>query len=66
MFPLSLVFPITERSRLFLQVSGGLHLRNDHELPYMNHWGTGPGPEAGLLSYCPLSIGMGYSLLLNK
>lgn len=66
LFPLSIFFPISQNSKLYIQIASGLHLRNDHELPYMSHWGAGPGPEAGLLSYCPLSIGVGYSLMLNK
>lgn len=66
LFPLSVFFPISQNSKLYIQIASGLHLRNDHELPYMSHWGAGPSAEAGLLSYCPLSIGIGYSLTLNK
>lgn len=64
LFPLSVVFPVSNRSRVSLQVASGLHLRNDHDLPYMNHFGYGPGPEAEFKSYCPLSIGIGYSLCI--
>ncbi len=64
LFPLTVLFPITENSRLFLNVASGLHLRDDHSLPTHDHWGYGPGPEAGLRSYCPLSIGIGYSIML--
>ena len=60
LFPLTFLFPITEHSRIYLNVAGGLHLRDDHELLYHNHWGYGPGPEAELRSYCPFSIGLGY------
>ena len=66
LFPMSVFFPITQNSKFYIQIASGLHLRNDHELPYISHWGAGPGPEAGLLSYCPLSIGIGYSLMLNR
>ena len=59
------MFPITERSRIYLNVAGGLHLRDDHELPYMSHFGGGPGPEASLRSYCPFSIGAGYGFMLR-
>ena len=61
LFPLTFLFPIFEHSRIYLNVAGGVHLRDDHEYPYMNHWGYGPGPEAEVMSYCPLSIGVGYS-----
>lgn len=60
MFPLTVLFPITEHSRIYLNVAGGLHLRDDHKYPFHNHWGYGPGPEAEIKSYCPLSIGVGY------
>ncbi len=66
LFPLTVVFPFTGRSRIYLNVASGLHLRDDHELPYRNHWGYGPGPEAELRSYCPFSFGIGYSFVLNK
>ncbi len=66
MFPLNVVFPISNRSRVSIQVASGLHLRNDHELPYMNHFGYGLGPEAGFKTYCPLSIGIGYGLMIGK
>lgn len=65
LFPLTVLFPITKHSRIYLNVASGLHLRDDHELPSRNHWGYGPGVEAGLKSYCPLSVGMGYSFVLN-
>ena len=61
LFPLTILFPITEHSRIYFNVAGGLHLRDDHEIPYYDHWGRhGYGPEAELRSYCPLSIGVGY------
>ena len=61
LFPLTILFPITEHSRIYFNVAGGLHLRDDHEIPYYDHWGRhGYGPEAEIRSYCPLSIGVGY------
>ena len=61
MFPLTFLFPFTEHSRVYLNVAGGLHLRDDHELPYENdHWARFSRP-AKLMSYCPFSIGVGYS-----
>lgn len=65
LLPLTLSFGIGDRSRVFLQVAGGVHLQDDHEMPYPNHWGSGPGPEAELKSYCPFSVGLGYSFLIN-
>ena len=65
LFPLTLSYLITNRSRIYIQVAGGLHLRDDHELPSHNHWGYGPGPEAALITTCPFSIGAGYSFLLR-
>ena len=62
LFPLTLSYRITNRNRIYIQVAGGLHLQDDHELPQMTHWGAvGPGPEASLQTSCPFSIGTGYS-----
>lgn len=61
LFPLTILFPLTEHSRIYFNVAGGLHLRDDHEIPTFDHWGRhGYGQEAELRSYCPLSIGVGY------
>lgn len=64
-FPLTFSYCITDQHRLYLQVAGGFHLRDDHEMPYPNHWGYGPGPAGNLKSYCPFSVGIGYSFLMN-
>ena len=58
--PLTALFPLDEHSRVYATVAGGLHLRHDHEFTNNSHWGGGLGPEAELVSYCPLSIGVGY------
>ena len=61
LFPLTILFPIAKHSRIYFNVAGGLHLRDDHEIPTFDHWGRyGYGPEAELRSYCPFSIGLGY------
>lgn len=65
LFPLTVLFPITEHGRIYMNVAGGVHLRDDHVIPYYDHWGRhGYGPEAELRSYCPLSIGIGYGYFL--
>ncbi|MBP5527714.1 MAG: hypothetical protein J6X79_04575 [Bacteroidales bacterium] len=62
---LTFTYAINNKSRVFLQTSGGLRLRHDHDFPSFNHWGYGLGPEAALMSNCPLSVGIGYNYLFK-
>lgn len=61
LFPLTFSVGLTERSRVNIQTACGTHLRDDHQLPYMDHWAHSPYDESSLRSHCPLYIGVGYS-----
>ena len=61
LFPMTVLFPVAKHSRIYVNIAGGVHLRDDHEIPYFDRWGRhGYRPEAELRSYCPFSIGLGY------